>query len=260
MNRRETLCAAAAALGLSGCLGELRTGTASSPQPSDTTTDTEDNSETELPSSDVLFSPSIRYIQNNDSIGVDNPTKAQFCFVKMPQETGFPAPEDVELVVESGKFDPVTDIPGFRVEMPDISQVYTESGGDGWLLFDIPVVDSSTGFLEYNNTQYKIPEDKLVPMSSLPDITMESVSFPDVVEGGSFTVTVEVSNSGEQNGRFLAGFNRDGGFETIEPEIGPDGTSISTVELQIAADSGEKDRFGFVYPDGFENYTVTVRS
>lgn len=241
MRRRQFLATAALAAGLAGC-----------PVPIG-------GPATTAPSPDVTLRSALRYVVNNDAVGVAPPEAAQFAFVRSPSAaTGRPL-EDFALELDDREFAPRSSIPGFQLLTPRVGQVYVDANRSGWLAFDVPTVDAASGALVADGTRYPLPADSLPRFAAAPDLVPESVATPGTVAPeGNYAVRVTVSNDGGREGTFLAGFQRNGLFRTVEVAVPAGGTEAVTRRLEVLADAGQEEVVRFVWAGGRETYEVPV--
>lgn len=240
MRRRTAVAHLPLLVGFSGCLGGP-------------------NSATDSVTANVTLRSAIRYVMNDDAIGVDPPEGDQFAFVYPPGPGSDLSPDAFGLELGDRRFAPRATIPGFTLHTPGVGEAYTEGDRSGWLVFDVTRVDADDGALVQDGTRTPLPEDSLPSFAAAPDFSLESVSVPDAVSADEFiSVTVDVANDGDREGTFLAGIQRDGVFETVEATVRTGTVGTTTPRLAVFADPGETEHFRFVHAGGHESYEVSV--
>jgi hypothetical protein len=243
MYRRSVLAALPATLGLAGCVGR---GSLSADSPKKT-----------LSRGSVRFSSALRYGVADDHVGVDAPANDQFVFIRPPEETQGAPPDEFALEIDDQRFHPLRDIPGFTLVTPVVSDAYTAKRPEGSLVFDVPAVEASSATLVHEETQYAIPDHNQSQFETASAMELKAVEAPDAATSGHASVSVTVRNTGDRRGLFLGGFNHGGVNKRIQPLVEPDATTTEDVLLRIWGDSGDTNRFAFVYPGGSKTFTVT---
>jgi len=243
MRRRTVLASVSTSVGLAGCAGLTGSDDSSA-------TGTPDETERTLSADAVRFRTALRYRQNDDSLVVAEPERDQFVAVEVPERTGYPDAYDCEFALDGERFFHVTDRDGFRVDY--------RAGEGGTLWYDVPASDADRAALVAGGTRHPVPAAERSKFSRLPDLSLSALDVPESVDGGTFRVVISAENDGDRAGEFLAGVNRAGRFERLSVEVAPGETASTTTRLDVTADSGETERFGFVYPGGFRNVTVPV--
>lgn len=242
MRRRTAVAHLPLLIGFSGCLG--------GPNPS-----------TDSVTANVILRSAIRYVKNDDAIGVDPPEGDQFAFVYPPGPGSDLSPDAFGLELGDRWFAPRATIPGFMLHTPGVGEAYTEGDRSGWLVFDVTKVDADDGALVQDGTRTPLPEDSLPAFAAAPAFSIESVSVPDAVSADEFiSVTVEVANDGDREGMFLAGIQRDGTFQTVEVTVGVGAVETATKRLEVGVDPGGTEPLRLVHAGGRESYTVHVES
>lgn len=244
MDRRQFLATTALAAGLAGCP------TGSVPIGGPATT---------APSPDVTLRSALRYVVDNDAVGVAAPEAAQFAFVRPPPGAVGEPPGDFALELGDREFAPRSSIPGFQLLTPGVGQVYVDAKRSGWLAFDVPTVEAASSALVADGTRYPLPADSLPRFAAAPDLAPESVATPETVAPeGNYEVRVTVSNDGGREGTFLAGFQRGGLFRTVEVAVPAGGTEAVTRRLEVLADAGQEEAVRFVWAGGYETHGMPV--
>lgn len=269
MRRRRFLAALPAVTAFAGCTAGSGSGTRS---PSGTPIPGESTVEAKLTSA-------YRYVVNVDGIDVRPPERDQFAFVRPPALDGTPrptgggsgpevppgtpagAPPDAfELALDEGRFAPVDlDVdPGPL--MPGIGGVYVEETRRGWFAFDVPAVDTEQAALVHDGVRYPLADEVRERLAAAPDFRLESVSVPDAIgPDEEIELGVTVTNEGDREGVFLAGFRHSGMPRAVNVRAETGETASETVRYEALYESGTMT-FDFDHAGGDENYEVTIRS
>lgn len=264
MRRRALLTTLPAVAGLAGCLDGAIPGRTNTSENSDTpdtgVTDTR-SSTPDSTSVDVTFHAAIRYVHNDDSIGVDTPERDQFAFVLPPTVADGPAPESFALDLGGQRFVPSSSVPGFDLKTPEVGEAYTDDNRTGRLVFDVPTVDADEGALIHDGRRHPVATDALPAFAAAPDFSVRSVTAPaSTTPNGTFEVTAEVANEGGRDGTFLAGVQRGGLFETGEARVEAGATRTIRVTMEVYADAGGAEFGRFIHADGYVRFEVPVET
>lgn len=244
MRRRQFLVTLPVAAGLTGCT------VGSAPKQA---------SSRESSPARVVLRSSLRYVVNDDAIGVEPPENDQFAFVEPPSIGEAPAPETATLDLDGERFTPRSDAPGFMLSTPGVDDAYTTEKPRGWLVFDLPTVGADRGTLIHDGTRYPLSEDSLSRFAAAPAFSVQSLTVPESVPpDGSLGVSVQVRNTGDRTGLFLAGLQRGGRYETFEPSVEPGETSRQTRRIEVIADAGGAMYVQFVSAEYDEGFRVRV--
>lgn len=295
--RRRTfvaaLPAAAGLTGLTGCLGDSdgaespdRTGSpapeSGSTRPEPTGTADGDPSTTDTPTTGgstpgglttsahtvrVRFRAAYRHVINVDGIRVVAPEADQFAFVHPPptdgnsSPDGNPPPDAFALALGDRRIAPTTFPRRYRSWTPGIESVYVPAARDGWLVFDVPVVEANEtndAALVFDGTRYPMPDEARSRLARAPELTLESVSVPESVRDGErIELGVTAANDGDREGLFLAGFRFSGLPKTIEVQVPPGETRSAAVTYESHGAGGSM-HFDFDYPGGDDGYEVEI--
>lgn len=120
-------------------------------------------SSTPISTSDVIIRSALRYAVATDSMTVEAPERAQFAFVRPPDDDSERPLDAYELVVGDRQFSPRSSVGG-RIRggsglavpgsQTNINQAYTADNRSGWLVFDVPNVDADTGALRRGESNF----------------------------------------------------------------------------------------------------------
>lgn len=238
VRRRSVIASLPPVVGVAGCLG--------GPNPAPST-------------ASVTLRSALRYVANDDAIGVEAPEGDQFAFVSPPASGTDLPPEAFALALGDQRFAPRTTVPGFMLHTPGVGEAYTADSRTGMLVFDVATVDADDGALLHDGARTPLPEESLPSFAAAPDFSLRSVSVPDSVSAGEpVGVAVTVANDGGRGGTFLAGVQRGGMFETVEATVGAGAVRTTTERLTVHADPGGAEHLRFVHAGGRESYEVAV--
>lgn len=259
MRRRHILALLATVITGAGCSGSGPSGTDETSR----ATDGGPTATADAPAASVVLRSAIRYVANDDAIRVDPPENDLFAFVRPatpdPTPTRLPPPSRYTLVLGAEEFVPRSTIPGFRLDTPGVGRAHTIAERGGWLVFDLPTVETTEGWLRWDGEHSPLPSDRLPWFGSVPAFTVRSVSVPDsVAPEGTIEVVVAVANDGGRAGTFLLGAQRGGLFETRDLTVAPGETDETRLYLDVFADAGGVESFWLVHAAGSEHFEVAV--
>jgi len=266
MRRRAFLAALPAFATVPGCLGGSTVQNTDAPDPE--TTASPPPSESPTPNRtpvDVVLHAAIRYVHNDDAIGVDAPERDQFAFASPPVfddgDGQLLRPEAFALELGDERFRPRSSVPGFVLATPGVDEAYTDDGRFGRLVFDLSTVDTGTGALVRNGLRRPLPDDVVSRFATAPDFRVLSVDVPaSTTPGGTFEVTAKVANDGDAPGTFLAGVQRGGLFETVSTRVEPGATGTARTRLEVHADPGGVEYGRFVHAGVNVSFEVRVEA
>jgi len=225
-------------------------------------------SSTPISTSDVIIRSALRYAVATDSMTVEAPERAQFAFVRPPDDDSERPLDAYELVVGDRQFSPRSSVGG-RIRggsglavpgsQTNINQAYTADNRSGWLVFDVPNVDADTGALRRGESNFPLPSDVLPLFGATPDFVVQSVTVPDatsIVE--DLTITIKVANEGGRDGVFLAVIQQPGLPHKINIPVQVGETRTKSVLLTYQEPTEESIKF--VHAEGTRKYDVTIKS
>ncbi|MFB6177492.1 MAG: hypothetical protein ABEI99_10170 [Halobaculum sp.] len=276
MNRRTALVTVASLAGVAGCVSrpstdaqtssrtQTRAGTDGSPTP--TETDESPTPETTVgeQTTAVAFT-AYRYGRETDLLGLTEPDRDYFLFVRPPESAPRPPASAFRLALDGRRFSPLTLDNIAWAAMPGLPwgpetlyyerKVPNNASRNGYLVFEVPAGAVERGALVYDRTHYPVPETALSALVGTPEFTVET-NVPDVITEPSVTVAVEVSNAGTSDGTFLGGVWIAGYPKPVNIPVPVGETRTATVSFQ----SFPGGTVTVLTPDGTERFEVALET
>lgn len=219
-----------------------------------------------------------RHVVNVDGIRVVAPERDQFLFVYPPSGEGGTAssPEPANppetrrlstpegpptdaftLLLDGRPFAPVSMPPRYRSRTPGIGSVYVDGSPDGWLMFDVPTVETDSAALVHEGARYPLPDGAVERLATAPSFRLASVSVPEsVAPDETVELGLTVENVGDREGTYLAGFRWSGLPKPVEVTVPPGESGSASVWYRVYGDGSM--RFAFDYPGGDRVYEVEI--
>jgi len=264
MRRRQFLAALPLTGAFAGCIGgsdpvastESRVPSSTDEASPNTATGTSTSQETVA----AVLRASYRYVHNNDAIGVETPTHAQFAFVRPPNGDEEHPPHEYALELGGERVGPAGRADGFMSWTPGVESVYTDERRSDALKFDVPAIRAENAALTHGDRRWPLTDPVRDRLAAAPDLRLESLDVPESVDRNErIELGVTVTNEGDRTGTYLGGFRRGGYPQDIDARVAPGETGSDHVTYERVEGEGSIP-FVFTGHETSEHFSVTVGS
>ena len=270
---RRALLSAGAAAAVAGCVGDRRTGTRTTTDPtatrtttdptatdetSQTATRTESDGTPPLRAAARVF-PAVRWVQSPDAIRVTAPDRDAFVSVRLPSALAGPPASAFDLRLGGASYT-AESFPGVFSETPGVREPYTDDDSAGWLLFDVAETAATDATLVGpDDRRARLPTDRLGGLDARPALRVVDVTTPDGVRRrASFEVIISVRNEGDGRGVWLGGIQQSGVYYTPTIIVPPGETRDATARPEAFGQPGSTVRLSLTWAGGDRTLSVPI--